>query len=330
MTKQIAGLKSKISGSSEADSEAAPLKEKLALLESERSVLGPVCSFRIRASCSKSTGTDTDPKLLKLTHLSAHTCKDAGARGKKRKRGQTDHAGLSSTCAAAALMRITVKGGKRLTDKQAQATLETIYGGKIDSKFASRAATYAFRELGGHPTESYLRIFPWIHELAQHDPDTVVTVGTEDMVYTGEAFVGACTKIGVGYEKLDVSKLPQLQMKWLFCALGCARTGVQHLRHHIFSADGAHCKSHHRGTILAMVGFDANEQLFPMAFFWGPAEDKESCTTFFREVRKAYPFLRRPAAAAASASSVASAGGAAGGTAAATDAKDRSGTRNVE
>jgi hypothetical protein len=121
----------------------------------------------------------------------------------------------------------------------------------------------------------------------------MVTLGTEKMDYAGSAFVGAQTRVGVTSVGLDISKLPQSALTWIFCAPGPARRGTKHLGHHIFSSDGGHGKSHFGGTLLALVSFDANKQLYPLAFFWGPAENKDSCTTFFREVRKAYPFLRR-------------------------------------
>ena len=260
----------------------------LQAVQTKLTALGKPCAFRLYASCPK--GPVNPRALLSITTLKSHTCQAGQVTGWAR--GQSKHTGITATRAASALVGTTSRGMEKLSGKAAAGLLETVFGGQFTEAFALRASTYAWEQSCGHPVDSFLKLWPWLRALAETDPKTVVTLGTEEMDYSGTAFVNAQTRLGVATQDLDITTLPRHLVTWMFCAPGAGREGAKFLRHHVFSTDGGFGKSHMGGTLLSLVGFDANKQLYPLAFFWGPAEDKKSCTTFFREVHKAFPFLR--------------------------------------
>jgi len=273
------------------------LKAEIDELQTKLSTI-PDCLFRLYASCPKGKpGTQ-----LMVKKLQQHTCppnQQSAAKSGQRK------AAVNLNRAAACLVKATAGGMQKLSGNVAKGMLETVFGGQFTKGFAGNAAKMAFDSVAGHPVLSFLQLMPWIETLLKEDPLTVVRVGTAPMDYTGTAFVGAQTRLGRGQQPVDPSKdrLPQLSVSSIFVAPGSSRRGAVHLTSHVFATDGGHGKSYMGGTLLTLVGYDANNQLFPLAFFWGPAEDTATCTTFFKEVCKVYPFLAKPAPSSSSSSS---------------------------
>ncbi|KAM6559810.1 hypothetical protein CsatA_029049 [Cannabis sativa] len=110
------------------------------------------------------------------------------------------------------------------------------YGIKMSYEKAWRCREKAVMYKRGTPAESYTKLYGYFYMLEQKNPGTITDIVSEDN-----------------------------RFKYCFWSLDACRKGFKFCRP-VISIDGTFLKTKYGGTLLVAVAYDANNQLFPVAF----------------------------------------------------------------
>lgn len=121
---------------------------------------------------------------------------------------------------------------------------------------AYRAKRHATAIIEGSNKEQYAALWDYAAELKRSNPSTTVEILTE-----------------AGPEGEPVFK------RIYICFHGC-KQGFAYCRP-VIGVDGCHIKGQHTWQLLAAIGIDANNSMFPIAYAVVEAENKSSWTWFF-------------------------------------------------
>lgn len=111
----------------------------------------------------------------------------------------------------------------------------------------------------GSPDESYQYLVGYSHMLEKHNPGTVTVIKTDE----SEVF------------------------QYYFMALGVCLEGFRTCSRPAFAVDGTHLEGERKGVLLSAIGYDANEQLYPIAFGIVDSENDDACAWFMGELYNA-------------------------------------------
>ncbi|KAM6595991.1 hypothetical protein CsatA_006515 [Cannabis sativa] len=110
------------------------------------------------------------------------------------------------------------------------------YGIKMSYEKAWRCREKAVMYKRGTPAESYTKLYGYFYMLEQKNPGTITDIVSKDN-----------------------------RFKYCFWSLDACRKGFKFCRP-VISIDGTFLKTKYGGTLLVAVAYDANNQLFPVAF----------------------------------------------------------------
>ncbi|KAM6543651.1 hypothetical protein CsatB_008098 [Cannabis sativa] len=110
------------------------------------------------------------------------------------------------------------------------------YGIKMSYEKAWRCREKEVEYKRGTPTKSYTKLYGYFYMLEQKNPGTITDIVSEDN-----------------------------RFKYCFWSLDACRKGFKFCRP-VISIDGTFLKTKYGGTLLVAVAYDANNQLFPVAF----------------------------------------------------------------
>ncbi|XP_028771960.1 uncharacterized protein LOC114729154 [Neltuma alba] len=131
------------------------------------------------------------------------------------------------------------------------------YGVRLNYSQAYRGRERALREIHGRAQDSYMMI-PWICErLIETDPNTIAQ-----------------------WEGLDSNKFERV-----FIAYGCLINGFLEGSRHIFYIDGCHVSGPYRGTLISANVYDADNELFPLAYAIVSGETYDDWAWFLQNVK---------------------------------------------
>ncbi|XP_060962153.1 uncharacterized protein LOC133032284 [Cannabis sativa] len=109
----------------------------------------------------------------------------------------------------------------------------------------------------GTPAESYRKLYGYFYMLEQKNPGTITDIVSKDN-----------------------------RFKYCFWSLDACRKGFKFFRP-VISIDGTFLKTKYGGTLLVAVAYDANNQLFPVAFAIVDSENHDSWKYFLRKLKEA-------------------------------------------
>ncbi|XP_062085382.1 uncharacterized protein LOC133791471 [Humulus lupulus] len=147
--------------------------------------------------------------------------------------------------------------GTKYMAKDIQSDMFKDYGIKISYEKAWRCREKALTYVRGTPAESYTKLYGYLYMLEQKNPGTITDIVREDD-----------------------------RFKYCFWSLDACRRGFKFCRP-VISIDGTFLKTKYGGTMLLAVAYDANNQLFPMAFAIVDSENHDSWKYFLQKLREA-------------------------------------------
>ena len=147
--------------------------------------------------------------------------------------------------------------GTNYKAKDIQRDMFDNYGIQMSYVKAWRCREKALMYIRGTPAFSYTKLPGYLYMLQQKNPGTITDIVIED-----ERF------------------------KYCFFSLGACRKGFNFCRP-VISIDGTFLKGKYGGIMLVAVAYDANNQLFPIAFGVVDSENNESWTYFLHYLREA-------------------------------------------
>ena len=147
--------------------------------------------------------------------------------------------------------------GTKYKAKDIQRDMFHDYGIQMSYLKAWRCREKALEYTRGTPEFSYMKLPAYLYMLQQKNPGTITDLYVED-----ERF------------------------KYCFVSLGACRKGFTFCRP-VISIDGTFLKTKYGGIMLVAVAYDANNQLFPIAFGIVDSENNNSWTYFLQKLREA-------------------------------------------
>ncbi|XP_074365213.1 uncharacterized protein LOC141706321 [Apium graveolens] len=129
------------------------------------------------------------------------------------------------------------------------------------SKYAVyRAKKRALIKINGTAAAQYAQVWDYAYELKRVLPETTVKVLTED----------------------QVSGRDRARFMRLYVCLGPLKKAFTQFCRHLVGLDGCHLKGPYGGQLLAAVGVDANDGMYPIAWAVVESETTESWTWFLK------------------------------------------------
>ncbi|KAM6564784.1 hypothetical protein CsatB_024782 [Cannabis sativa] len=147
--------------------------------------------------------------------------------------------------------------GSNYKAKDIQRDMFDEYGIKMSYEKAWRCREKAVMYKRGTPAESYTKLYGYFYMLEQNNPGTITDIVSEDN-----------------------------RFKYCFWSLDACRKGFKYCRP-VISIDGTFLKTKYGGTLLVAVAYDANNQLFPVAFAIVDSENHDSWKYFLRKLKEA-------------------------------------------
>ncbi|XP_028752925.1 uncharacterized protein LOC114712539 [Neltuma alba] len=131
------------------------------------------------------------------------------------------------------------------------------YGVRLNYSQAYRGRERALREIHGRAQDSYMAI-PWIcQRLIETDPNT-----------------------SARWEGLDSNRFQRV-----FIAYGCSINGFLEGCRHILYIDGCHLSGPYRGTLISANAYDADNELFPLAYAIVSGETYDDWAWFLQNIK---------------------------------------------
>ncbi|GKA16882.1 transposase, MuDR, MULE transposase domain protein [Tanacetum coccineum] len=131
----------------------------------------------------------------------------------------------------------------------------------ISMSKAFRANAKAEREIRGDHVLKYSILRDYVVELQSTNPNTTINIAIE--------------------RNIDPS-LPTKVFKRIYVCLGVLKLGFWAYRRELFGLDGAFMKGPFPGQVLAVVGLDSNNGIYPLAYALVEAESKSSWCWFLQ------------------------------------------------
>ncbi|XP_060960983.1 uncharacterized protein LOC133031490 [Cannabis sativa] len=147
--------------------------------------------------------------------------------------------------------------GTKYKAKDIQRDMFQEYGIKMSYEKAWRCREKGLMYSRGTPAAAYSQLPGYFYVLEQKNPGTITDIITEDN-----------------------------RFKYCFWSLAACRRGFKFCRP-VISIDGTFLKTRFGGTILVAVAYDANNQLFPIAFAIVDSENHDSWKYFLQKLKEA-------------------------------------------